>query len=265
MLEQLQLAVTPKYQIDYALAISAAQHGWTLAARKQDFAWLQTMTDSKGGLSFFGYLKRGRERFITTFTEAEKKLLKAEIAPPFVATAYQPVNETRPLVKHWKLQEVVSLANGDDKRHDFASGRRLFSIAQCSNCHRIAGEGSSIGPDLTGAGRRLSRADLVRAIIEPSHQISDQYQQMVFEANGRIIVGRILNLGGDSITVSTNMADPDNNTSIRRDEIDDQYPSDISVMPAGLLDTLDSAEILDLLTYLRAGGDANHELYQSAQ
>ena len=61
------------------------------------------------------------------------------------------------------------------------------------------------------------------------------------------------------------MADPDNNTTIKRNEIDDQYPSDISVMPAGLFDTLNGDEILALLTYLRAGGDASHELYQSAQ
>ena len=265
MLEQLQLAVTPKRQIDYALTISVAKQGWTLTERKQYFDWLQSIRDSKGGRSFFGYLQRGRERFIATFSDAEKESLKAEIDTPFEPASYRPVAQTRPLVKNWKLKEVVSLANNDHAAHDFDRGRRLFSIVQCSNCHRIAGEGSSIGPDLTGAGRRLSRADLVRAIVEPSHQISDQYQQMVFETNGRVIVGRILNMGGNNITVSTNMADPDQNTTILRDEIDNQYPSDVSVMPAGLLDTLDSAEILDLLAYLRAGGDANHGLYRPAQ
>ncbi|NOY43244.1 MAG: c-type cytochrome [Planctomycetes bacterium] len=265
LLKQLRLAVTPKHQIDYALALSVAKRGWTLEGRKQYFEWLQSMTDSKGGHSYFGYLKRARDRFIATFSDAEKKALKTEITAPFVATAYQPVAEMRPLVKKWKLEEVVNLAKNDSKPHDFTNGRRLFSIAQCSNCHRIAGEGSSIGPDLTGAGRRLSQADLLRAIVEPSHQVSDQYQQMVFETNGRVIVGRILNLSGDNIHVSTNMADPDNNTVIKRDEIDDQYPSDISVMPMGLLDTLDGSEILDILTYLRAGGEASHELYKSVQ
>ncbi len=265
MLEQLRLAVTPKYQIDYALALSVAKRGWTLEGRKQYFDWLQSMTDSKGGHSFFGYLKRARDRFIATFSDAEKQALKAEMSAPFVATAYRPVSEIRPLVKKWKLEEVVNLAKSDSKPHDFSKGRRLFSIAQCSNCHRIAGEGSSIGPDLTGAGRRLSQTDLLRAIVEPSHQISDQYQQMVFETNGRVIVGRILNLGGNNIHVSTNMADPDKNTVINRNEIDAQYPSDVSVMPAGLLDTLDGSEILDLLAYLRAGGEASHDLYKSGQ
>ncbi|MEM9660454.1 MAG: hypothetical protein AAF961_18985, partial [Planctomycetota bacterium] len=50
---------------------------------------------------------------------------------------------------------------------------------------------------------------------------------------------------------------------IRIDEIDDQYPSEVSMMPTGLLDTLDGEEILDLLTFLRSGGDADHEIYEA--
>ena len=265
MLEQLKLVTTPKGQIDYALALSVSTKGWTLEGRRQFFDWLQSMSDSKGGHSYFGYLKRARERFLTTFTEEENQALAKEIATPFEATAYKSVTESRPLVKKWKLAEVVKLTKNDNKRHDFAEGERLFSVAQCINCHRIAGGGSSVGPDLTGAGRRLSPADLARAIVEPSHQISDQYQQMVFEVNGKVIVGRILNLGGDGIQVSTNMADPDNNTSIKRSEIEAQYPSDISAMPEGLLNTFNADEILELLAYLRSGGDAGHEIYQSAQ
>jgi putative heme-binding domain-containing protein len=265
MLKQLRLAVTPKHQIDYALAISVAKKGWTLNGRKLYFDWLQSMTDSKGGHSYFGYLRRARERFVATFSAAEKKSLAKELAAPFEAIAYRPVIETRPLVKKWKLDEVVGLAEKSGKSPNFKQGRRLFSIAQCSHCHRIAGEGSSIGPDLTGAGRRLSQADIIRAIVEPSHQVSDQYRQMVFETNGKVIVGRVLNLWDDEVLVSTNMADPDNNTAIKRDEIDEQYPSKVSVMPVGLLDTFNAAQIRDLLTYLRAGGDAGHELYESAR
>ena len=265
MLKQLNKVVTPKHKLDYAIALSAAQQGWSQEARQQYFDWLATMTDSKGGHSYFRYIKRARERFIGTFTDEEKVAFKELIEAPYDAIAYRPVSEIRPLVKKWKLAETVELVNKDGHRHDFANGKRLFSIAQCSNCHRIAGDGSAVGPDLTGAGRRLSSADLLRAIIQPSHQISDQYQQMVFETNGRVIVGRIMNLGGDGFQVSTNMADPDNKTTVKRGEIDDQYPSEISAMPEGLLDTLKGNEILDLLTYLRAGGDASHELYESAR
>ena len=54
MLKGLKQAVTAKHQLDYALALSAAKQGWKLKEqRKQYFDWLETMTDSKGGHSYF--------------------------------------------------------------------------------------------------------------------------------------------------------------------------------------------------------------------
>ena len=85
---------------------------------------------------------------------------------------------------------------------------------------------------------------------------------MVFETNGRVIVGRILNLWDDEVAVSSNMADPKTLTTIKREEIDRQYPSKESIMPAGLLDSFESNDILDLLAFLRSGGNAEHPLFQ---
>jgi hypothetical protein len=40
-------------------------------------------------------------------------------------------------------------------------------------------------------------------------------------------------------------------------------PSKVSMMPNGLLDTLSSDEVLDLLAYLKSGGDPQSEVYRS--
>jgi putative heme-binding domain-containing protein len=98
--------------------------------------------------------------------------------------------------------------------------------------------------------------DIVRSIVEPNREVSDQYRQMVFETNGRVITGRITNMNADSVHVSTDMLDPKKEIAIRRDEIDEQYASETSLMPEGLLNTLTESEILDLLAYLRSGGKA---------
>ncbi|RIK79589.1 MAG: hypothetical protein DCC67_10315 [Planctomycetota bacterium] len=156
---------------------------------------------------------------------------------------------------------MAALVERDQGPRNFEQGRKLFSDAGCYNCHRVAGSGSAIGPDLTGVGGRFGVRDLVRSIVEPSHTISDQYQQMVFETNGRMIVGRVSNIAGDEIMVSTNMLDPKKTETIKRDELDNQYPSDVSVMPAGLLNTLSESEILDLMAFLRSGGQRDHALY----
>ena len=132
----------------------------------------------------------------------------------------------------------------------------MFSAAGCYNCHRVAGEGSSVGPDLTGVGGRFGVRDLMRAVVEPNQQISDQYQQMVFETDGRVDRRpRHEHSAARTSMISTDMLDPKKIESIPRGEIDDQYPSDVSMMPAGLLNTLTAEEILDLTAFLRSGGE----------
>ncbi len=265
ILEQLQAAVTSEQQIDFAIALSVAKSEWTVPRRKMFFEWFQKIASSNGGNSYFGYLERARDRFVEGFSDEERVALQEEIKAKYVPANAQDIAESRPFVKKWAHEELVGLAAQDHAERDYEQGRRLFAVAQCSKCHRVAGAGSSLGPDLTGAGGRMSVKDLLRAIVEPSHQVSDQYQQMVFEANGQVIVGRILNLGADKVKVSTNMTDPKNLISLKRSDIDEQYPSKISIMPEGLLDTLEADEIFDLMTYLRSGGNARHRLYQSGK
>jgi putative heme-binding domain-containing protein len=159
----------------------------------------------------------------------------------------------RPLVRRWTLDELIPIVEKDSSARNLENGRRMFSVAGCYNCHRFAGEGSSVGPDLTGVARRFSVPDILRAIVEPNREISDQYRQTVFETNGRAVVGRVTNLSKDEVFVSTDMLDPKTEVAIRREDIDEQHPSEISVMPEGLLNTLNEGEILDLVAYLRSG------------
>ena len=79
---------------------------------------------------------------------------------------------------------------------------------------------------------------------------------------GRTITGRVVNIAGDGMSVMTNMYDQSALANIRRDAIEEQYPSDVSAMPAGLLDTLEKEEVLELMAYLIAGGDPDHELFR---
>jgi hypothetical protein len=61
--------------------------------------------------------------------------------------------------------------------------------------------------------------------------------------------------------VITNMLEPGNMAAVRRGEIEEQFPSPNSMMPNGLVDTLNRDEILDLLAFLRSGGDPHFEAY----
>ena len=138
----------------------------------------------------------------------------------------------------------------------------MFAAAACYKCHRVRGEGGSVGPDLTGAGRRFNAQNLLESLIEPSKVISDQYQATTFVLDtGKTITGRVVNLSGKNILVSENMLDPGRLTAVNRDLVERVIPSKTSLMPTGLLDTLNREEILDLIAFLQSGGDSKHKVF----
>jgi hypothetical protein len=58
---------------------------------------------------------------------------------------------------------------------DAARGRELFLNSEkslCMKCHRLNAEGGTIGPDLTGIGRRFSRIHLIESVLAPSRTIA---------------------------------------------------------------------------------------------
>jgi putative heme-binding domain-containing protein len=265
LLTLMETAATQEEAIDAAMTLSSVTEGWTREYRTRLLDWFDKSSRMAGGMSFFGYLVSARDRFIGALTDADRQFFAERLAKPFAEQPAQIEVAVRPFVREWKLDEVVELVENDQSPRNFENGRKMFSAAGCYNCHRVAGAGSSIGPDLTGLGGRFGILDILRSVIEPDHTISDQYQQMVFETNGRIIVGRVTNMHGESIHISTNMLDPKSTETIKRADLDDQYPSEVSVMPSGLLNTLSAEEILDLTAFLRAGGKPDHEFFAAGK
>jgi putative heme-binding domain-containing protein len=261
MLTLLENGATQEERLDLAMTLAAVHEGWNLDSRRRLLTWFDNSTRMAGGMSFFGYMAAARQRFVAMMGAEDSAALADLVSKPFVEQTAQIQTEARPVVREWTLDEVVELVERDKGPRDFQSGRKTFSAAGCYNCHRVAGAGSTIGPDLTGVGGRFGVRDLVRSIVEPSQTISDQYQQMTFETNGRIIVGRVTNLSAQDIIVNTDMLDPKKTETILRSELDGQYASDVSMMPSGLLNTLKAEEILDLVAFLRSGGRPDSQLF----
>jgi putative heme-binding domain-containing protein len=258
LLVRLKQSATQEEAMDLAVALSAVTSGWTASQCTQFLDWFDEAASIRGGQSSFAYLVSARDRFIAAIPTPERAALGDRVNKPLVQPTGPVVATTaRPVVREYTFDEVAAFAEKNAGERDLANGRRMFSAATCYNCHRLAGEGSSVGPDLTGVGGRFGVRDIVRSIVDPNREVSDQYRQMVFETNGRVITGRITNMNSDDVYVSTDMLDPKKEIVIRRDEIDEQYASETSLMPEGLLNTLTESEILDLLAYLRSGGKAS--------
>src|SRR5690606_33221420 len=72
-----------------------------------------------------------------------------------------------------------SLEGGNPER-----GRRVFfqhQQAQCMKCHSYDDRGGNAGPQLNGVGERLSRQQLLEALIEPSKRIAPGYGIVMLE------------------------------------------------------------------------------------
>ena len=148
------------------------------------------------------------------------------------------------------------------KGRSFETGRKMFGATGCFSCHRFGNEGGMTGPDLTGAGGRYSPHDLLDQIINPSREINDQYVPTVItKMDGGTVIGTIVNLYQQKVTVNTDPADPNQIEELNRADIKSIESSKVSLMPPGLLSLLTKDEVLDLLAYVLSGGDEKSAMF----
>jgi putative membrane-bound dehydrogenase-like protein len=130
---------------------------------------------------------------------------------------------------------------------DLPRGRGLFAKT-CMQCHALFGTGGEVGPDLTGS----NRADLdylLHNMVDPSAEVGRDYQATVaWLTDGRIVTG-ILREETDSALV---LRTENETVVVARSELDEARPSEVSMMPDGLLDGLSGDEVRDLVAYLAA-------------
>ncbi len=240
-------------QIDFALTLVDAKAGWTKELRVRYFEWFLRIASSNGGNSFGGYLSSIKKVAVSRLTTEQKSELEEVINREADEASVSTPAEVRPFVKKWKVDDFLPLDNGLLLTADLENGRKLFSATTCYNCHRIQLEGGVVGPDLTAAGHRFNLKDLLTAIIEPSKEIPDQYEATIFQMeDGRLVTGRVGNLSADEYWVQEDMNEPGTFVKIKVDEIEAMTPSKVSMMPSGLLDTLEKKEVYDLLVYLQS-------------
>jgi putative heme-binding domain-containing protein len=132
---------------------------------------------------------------------------------------------------------------------NLSNGRRRFNQT-CATCHVLFGEGTKLGPDLTGS-QRSNLNYLLQNIVDPSATILPGYEMAVVSlGDGRVLHGIVRDRGGETIEVQT----PSERSVVNRAEIESiEFPGR-SLMPDGLLDVLPGADVRDLIAYLMSPG-----------
>jgi putative heme-binding domain-containing protein len=122
-----------------------------------------------------------------------------------------------------------------------------FVNAQCQHCHTIEGWGGHFGPDLSHIGSSKSREQLIRAILQPSAEISPEWQGwFVTTKEGQTHYGRQIDVGFDEVEIML-----PSGAFVTFDTPKSYGMAPTSLMPEGLENELTVSELNDLITYLK--------------
>jgi putative membrane-bound dehydrogenase-like protein len=143
--------------------------------------------------------------------------------------------------KYHDLLNPKALENANLKK-----GQTVF-MRTCGSCHKMYGEGGSIGPNLTGSNR--SKVDyLLFNVLDPSGEIQDDYKLVVVTTrDGRTYSGNIISENDRQITLRIVGQDA---AVINKSNIQSREVMPVSMMPNGLFETLSNSEIIDLVGFL---------------
>jgi putative heme-binding domain-containing protein len=259
----------PEQKIYLAVALSTAKNGWTSSLRDKYFKLFPDFLKRKGGNSYIGYIIEARNLALGNVPKNEfnhydnisgKSLIaQNERGRPGLADAGRAKGPGRA----WKIDEAVQVVASDSGKLDYSRGKTLFTVSMCSSCHKMGGEGGSIGPDLTQLGTRFSSKDILESIIDPSKVISDQYAATKFVLkDGSTIIGRLIRQDSDKYYVSQNPFAPLELREVLKSNVVSNSLSNTSIMPPGLIYPLNPQELKDLMAYLMSGGDKNNKIYK---
>jgi putative heme-binding domain-containing protein len=134
-----------------------------------------------------------------------------------------------------------------ERQGDAVRGKQVFE-RECSKCHRLAGDGVEVGPDLATVQSRPASLLLVDILV-PNKAIAQTFESYVVEtADGRILDGVI---GPQSPTFVTLRRENGEEDVIQRSEIKSMRATSLSAMPADLETLVSEEEMADLIRYIK--------------
>ncbi|MDB6027002.1 MAG: Dehydrogenase [Verrucomicrobiales bacterium] len=156
--------------------------------------------------------------------------------------------EKQSFINRVKLILKPSGVAGRQPNPNLVEGKKLFQ-KNCAVCHKLFGEGNTIGPDLAGVDR--NDIDLLLSnIVNPSAYIRNEYVSYEIETKDDEVIGGLM---VESNATSVTLLDRNNQRhTVARERIKSLNESAVSLMPEGLLETLPPQELIDLIGYLRS-------------
>jgi hypothetical protein len=253
----LQAATTSEDLLFYPFMLRYLKDGWTLDQRKIAFEALSKAEKMTGASTFFKAISDTRSELAAALKPKEATQLAAIIHPPKPATL-SPHALPGHSFKNWTLADLEpQLTNMNVKTRSRESARDALVRAQCVFCHRVSMDATLpagvFGPDLVQVSARFGRKDLLDHILNPSKFIDEKFRLVTVKtSDGKTHSGSLESEDDERVVLKPNPLAPET-VEVGKAMIQERIISEVSPMPAGLLNALKAEQILDLLAWFENG------------
>ena len=167
----------------------------------------------------------------------------------------------------WTVESALKMLNKEPlSGRSYANGQKMFSAGLCVACHRYGKEGGGIGPDLTNLAKRSDYKSILESTLQPNLVVSDQFEQHELTMkDGSLVLGRIVIDDKDEYGLVQSGLEPLKIKKVKKSEVASKKGSKISMMPGGLINSMNEEELKDLIAYFVSGGDRKHKVYRSGK
>ena len=164
----------------------------------------------------------------------------------------------------WTVDSALAVLNEQPLTgRSLENGRKMFSAGMCVACHRFGSEGGGIGPDLTHLAKRSDYKSILESILEPNLVISDQFeQQELTMKDGSVERGRIVSDENGEYSLVASGFEPLKVKKVRQADVVSKKGSKFSMMPPGLINTMNAEEMKDLIAFFVSEGNPKHTVYK---
>jgi putative heme-binding domain-containing protein len=252
--------------IHFLFCLKDVSTGWSMEERKSYLGELKELLTKKGGHYFSGYLQKIRESAIANVPEKDKlalQYLTGEIKG--IDLAKLP-HAKGPGVA-WTVDSALNVLNEEPLAgRSHANGKKMFSAGLCIACHRFGNEGGGVGPDLTHLAKRSDYKSMLESTIHPNMVVSNQFEQHELTMkDGSLIIGKIVSEEKDHYSLVQSGLQPMTFTKVEISKVASKKGSKISMMPGGLINSMNADELKDLIAYFVSAGDPKHKVFRSTK
>lgn len=249
----LKAATSSEDLLFYPFMLRYLKDGWTMEQRKIVFEALNKAEKMNGASTFFKAIADTRSELAAALKPEEAVTLAGVIQPPKPA-ALSPHALPGHSFKNWTLADLEPLlAKMDAKPRNRDNAKDALIRTQCVFCHRVSNDptlpAGVTGPDLVQVSARFNRRDLLDHILNPSKFIDEKFRYVTVKtSDGKTITGSLESEDDERVVLRPNPLAPEV-SEIAKAMIKERTISEISPMPAGLLNSLKAEQILDLLAW----------------